>query len=274
MSEKVKVVFNGQSIELDKETITQGIEKGEVAITDENILLFTKEENEKRLKNVETSSYNKGKKDGVEIEWKETKRKLGLDIDGKNGDEIIDAFRVKILADAKIEPSKKIQELEADMAKLKSNLLIAEEEKTKLKTSFELKEKEGKINSVIFNSIPEKAINETISRNDISALFKANGYGVDIQDGKEIVLFNGEVMKDQKTLEPVAVKPIIEKFVTDKGLLKPTGGAGGGDATPGQHTPGTLEAFNKEMADKDIKFNSPAYIKEMQSRIKDKTLKI
>jgi len=273
MSEKIKVIFNGNSIEMPKEIISQGVEKGEITITDESLLLFKKEEYETRTKNIEKENYNKGKRDGVEIEWKETKRKLGLEIEGKNGDEIIDAYRNKILADAKVEPNKKIQDLEADNAKLKSNFLKAEQEKTEAINSFAVKEKEIKTNSLLFNDIPDAAAT-TFTKSDIAALFKANGYSIDIVDGKEVTLFNGEIMKNEKTLEPIPHKLAVEKFVTDKGFIKAADGRGEGDKGNNKVVAGTLEAFSKEMEDRNIKFNSTEYIKEMQTRIKDKTLKI
>ena len=273
MAEKVKVSFNGIAIELDKDVFSQGIEKGEVIITDETFKVFTVDELTAREKKIESTSYNKGKGDGVEIEAKESKRKLGLDIQGKNFDEIFDAYRTKVLADAKIEPSKKIQELEADKLKLQKNITDLEAEKTSLTNSFALKEKESKVNSLLFHAIPEKAVTETLSRNDITALFKANGYGVDIQDGKEVATFNGEVMKNDKTLEPLPVKSVVEKFVTDKKLIKVEGGGGGKDDVS-KDKPGTLDAFNKEMEAAGHKYNDDYYIAEQRKRIKDGTLKV
>lgn len=271
--EKVKVVLNGQSMELDKDIITKGIEKGEVEIKDENILVFAKPDYETRIENLKKEEYKKGRKEGVEIEWKETKRKLGLEIEGKNGDEILDAFQKKILADAKIEPSKKIQELEADKIKLQSNLTKLEQEKTELSNSFAQKEKESKVNSRLFQIIPDKAVTEHTTRNDISILFKGNGYSLDYDGDKEIAKFNGEIIKHPVTLEPVPVTDVMAKFVTDKGLIKNEGGRGAGDDTGGS-TPGTLEAFTKEMELKGFKVGSEAYAKEMGVRIANKTLKV
>lgn len=272
MADKVKIVINGQVIELPKESITQGIEKGEVTITDENILMFKKEEYETRTKNIEKESYNKGKKDGVEIEWKETKRKLGIDIEGKNGDEIIDAYRVKILADAKVEPNEKIKEHEKTIGQLRVNLTKAETEKNELQISFQKKEKDMKISSILYNTIPDKAVNETFTKNDIISLYKSNGFGVDISDGKEVATFNGEIVKDDKTLEPLSVKTVVEKFVNDKGLIKKEPGRDDKDKVLIKDQKNTLDAFEKEMKEKGIKYNSPEYISEMKSRIKDKTL--
>lgn len=272
MSETVKVVFNGQAIELPKETISQGIEKGEISITDEKIKLFTDEELSKREKKIESTSYNKGKVDGVEIEWKETKRKLGIEIEGKNGDEILNAFKEKVLTDAKIEPSKKISELEQIASQLRTNLQTAEKEKNDLLTNFQNKEKEYKINSLLTTIIPDNAVSETFTKNDVSALFKANGYAIDIQEGKEVALFNGEIVKDEKTLEPLPVKNVMDKFVIEKGFIKKDDGRGEKDKTKDQIKAGSLEAFIKEMEAKGIKHNTEPFIKEMQSRIKDKTL--
>jgi len=196
-----------------------------------------------------------------------------LELEGKNGDEILDAFRLKVLADAKVEPSKKMTEYEATIKQLRENLLKIETEKTELANQFSQKEKEGKINSMIFTSIPDKALSETLTRSDVSALFKANGFGVDMDGDKEVVKFNGEIMKHQTTLEPLKLSDVMNKFVTDKGLMKGEGGRGAGDSIP-PATGGTLEAFEKEMTNKNIKVGSIEFSKEMGDRIKNKTLKI
>jgi hypothetical protein len=252
----MKIKFNEQEFDVLDTVIAEAIEKKTVVeIKDETVTIFKTDEYNTRLENIKKDEYKKGRKEGVEIEWKETKRKLGIELEGKNGDEILDAFRLKVLADAKIE------------------LLKIETEKTDLSNQFSQKEKEVKINSMIFTSIPDKALSETLTRSDVSALFKANGFGVDIDNDKEVVKFNGEIIKHLTTLEPLKLSDVMNKFVTDKGLMKGEGGRGAGDNIPAG-TAGTLEAFEKEMTDKNIKVGSIEFSKEMGERIKNKTLKI
>jgi hypothetical protein len=270
----MKININGTEIEVQDDIVSQAIEKKEaVKISNDKIMLFTSDDYNTRIENLKKDEYKKGRKEGVEIEWKETKRKLGIEIEGKNGDEILDAFRLKVLADAKVEPNQKIKDLEADKIKLQQNLTKLETEKTELSNQFAQKEKEGKINSLIFSSIPEKAVSETLTRNDIASVFKGNGYQVDIVDEKEVVKANGEILKHGTTLEPLKLSDVMSKFVTEKGFLKQDGGRGEGDKTK-DGTPGTLEAFEKEMKEKNITMGSEAYAKEMGERIKNKTLKI
>jgi len=270
----MKIKVNEQEFEVQDTVIAEAIEKKTaIEIKDAAISVFKTDEYNTRIENLKKDEYKKGRKEGVEIEWKETKRKLGIEIEGKNGDEILDAFRLKVLTDAKVEPNQKIKDLEADKIKLQQNLTKLETEKTELSNQFAQKEKEGKINSIIFSSIPEKAVSETLTRNDIVSVFKGNGYQVDIVDEKEVVKVNGEVLKHTTTLEPLKLSDVMSKFVTDKGFLKQDGGRGASDSTE-KGTPGTLEAFTKEMEAKEIKVGSEAYAKEMGERIKNKTLKI
>ena len=270
----MKVNINGTTIELKDEEITQAIEKKEeLKVIDETLLLSVKADHDTLIENIKKDEYKKGRKEGVEIEWKETKRKLGLEIDGKNGDEIIDAYRKKVLEDAKIEPNKKITELNDTVGQLRINLKKAEDERDEVKNSFTQKEKQIKINSSIFTAIPDKAVNEKIKRSDVVAMFTGNGYSVDIQEEKEVVTFNGEVLKNDKTLEPLKLSDVMNQFVTDKGLIVNSGGTGGKDFTQ-QASAGTIEAFEKEMKEKDILPGSKAFADEMGERIKNKTLKI
>lgn len=269
--ENVKIVINGQSVELSKEVLTQGIEKGEVEIKSDNLILYTKEEAEQREKKIESTGYNKGKTDGVEIEWKEVKRSLGIEVEGKKREEILNAFKEKVLTDAKIEPQKKVQELESTVSQLRSNLTKAEQEKEEIKVSFGNKEKEYKTTSIIINSIPDDAAG-TLTKQDIASLFKSNGYVTDIVEGKEVVMLNGEILKHEKTLSELSIKDVVAKFVADKGFIKSADGRGKKDEPGSKVKAGSLESFNEEMTDKGIKLQSPEYIAEMGDRIKNKTL--
>ncbi len=270
----MKINVNGTELEVQDEVIAGAIEKKEtLKIENDKIILFSVDDYNTRIENLKKDEYKKGRKEGVEIEWKETKRKLGIEIEGKNGDEILDAFRQKVLTDAKIEPNKKITEQDEMIKQLRANLAKEESEKNELKKSFSQKEKENTINSMIFTAIPEKAISETMTRSDVAVLFKGNGYQLDLEEGKEVVKFNGEVLKHTTTLEPLKLSDVMSDFVTKKGLIKSEGGRGAGDDVS-KGTPGTLEAFDEEMKAKNILENSPEYVREMNIRIKDKTLKV
>lgn len=272
MSEIIKIKFNDTEISLDKDVLTQGIEKKEIEIKDENILLFTKPDYETRLKNEKDSEYKKGRGDEREIIVKESKRKLGLEFEGKDIDVLFSNFKTKIETDLKIEPDKKVKELNQTVEQLRENLRVETEKNSNLQKEYQTKEEGSKLNASLFAVIPDKAVNESISKNDIAAMFKANGYSHELEDGKEVVKFNGEIVKHKTTLEPLPLKDVMTTFVTEKKLIKIEGRGGGDDVEAAKA--GTLEAFTKEMEAAGHKYGSDAYNTEMTKRIKDKTLKI
>lgn len=173
MAETIKVMVNDMELSLPQELFTQGIEKKEIVIKNEDLLIFKKDDYETRLKNERDIEYKKGRKDGVEIEWKETKRKLGLEVEGKNGDEILSAFKEKILAEHKIEPNKALEENKEIIKQLRANLKKADDEKEQLKNDFTTKQKEAELISFLHSSIPDEAVTNELSRKDIMALFTA-----------------------------------------------------------------------------------------------------
>ena len=270
--DKIKVVVNDMELSLDKEVLTQGIEKSEIVIKDENLVLFTKPDYETRLKNEKDQEYKKGRKDESEILVKETKRKLGLEFEGKDMDNLLSNFKTKIEADLKIEPNKKVEELTKTVEQLRENLKLEAEKNTNLLNDFTKKEESNRLETNLHASIPDKAVNDTFNKKDIAAMFKANGYSYEIEDGKEVVKLNGEIVKNPTTLTPRPIKEVMGEFVTVKKLIVKDGRAGDDDVEIAK--PGTIEAFEKEMKEKGIAYGTAAYIKEMTERIKNKTLKV
>lgn len=268
----ITISINGQEWTVVKEELDKALATGTIIVKDENVMLFKKDEYETRLKNEKDSEYKKGRNDGVEILIKEQKRKLGLDFEGKDPDLLLTEFKKQIEKDLKIEPTKAIEERDKVIAQLRINLGTEEEKNTKLQSDYQAKENQNKLESALFSAIPEKAVNEVFSRADIAAMFRANGYSVELIDGKEVVKFNGVEMKNDKTLEPLTVKEVMLKFVTEKKLIEKDGRGGSDDPDPAK--PGTMAAFEKEMNAKGIKLNSEECTQIMTERIKNKTLSV
>jgi|TARA_Y100000310_G_C20682639_1_gene816898 hypothetical protein len=227
--------------------------------------VFLKEDYAKRTDNLKEEN----KTAGIEIAVKGARTDLGLDFEGKTIDNLLAAYKSKILADAKIEPDGKISELESDKLKLqelnkeyvsKYDSLVAESLK---------KDGQRSIDENILSKLSDKL---TLSKADAMLLFKAR-YEVVEEGGKIIVKQGGETMKDNTTLEPLSLETIIDSF-TEPYTKKPEGGAGGGDTTdPGKS--GTLEAFNKEMESRgDHALGSENYMTEMNVRISNGSLKV
>lgn len=250
--------------------------KDEVEITIPEIVAMKKADFDLRLKNEKDQEYKKGKTAGEEMLIKEAREKHGLTFEGKTIDNLMDAFQKKVVEDNKIQPDERLKEKDKTIKQLRDNLTKIEQDKLSLQSQFENEKKTIQVQHAIFSAIPDNAITTTIGRNDILALFTANGYSVDVKEGKHVVSKNGEELKNPTTLVPMELKDVVNQFVTEKGLITSTAGRGAGDegGASGGAKPGTIEAFDKEMTDKGIKYGEDAYFKEMDSRIKQGTLKV
>lgn len=247
---------------------------GAFSIKSDGHLIFTKEDDEKRIKNLGKPQYEAGKTAALEMkakEWKEKHPEL-KDIEGKDLDIMIEKLAEARVAGAKIPANEKITQYEKDLKILRENLQKEADEKTSLKSTYEKEKQSFQVNQHLFSIIPESAINENMDRSDIIALFRAKGYDVVMNEGKFVPTKDGEILKD-KSLEPLNPKDVMNQFITDKKLIVIEGGTGDKDKTGGGAV-GSYEAFVLEMSKKDIAEGCEAFNREMQSRIKNKTLKV
>ena len=204
-NDKVIITVNDSKIEVSKEEYSKAIKKGELQIKDENTLVFKKPDYETRLKNIETEHYNNGKTAALEMKGKDLKKKYNIDIEGKDIDSIVEAYAESKVKAAKIPESEKLTKYEKDIEQLRSNLAKEQQEKADIQKQYETKEQRMRIDNALLMAIPEKAVNENMTRSDRVALFKNAGYDLAIVDGKTVVTHNGEVIKNTITLEPLSI---------------------------------------------------------------------
>lgn len=270
-----KVVFKvGEvNIEMEQEEVSKAIETGEVQLNSDELIAYKKEDFEQFKTNLSNDEYKKGKTAGVEMTIKDAREKHGLDFEGKSFDNFTEAFKNKILEDAKIEPSKKIQELESDKAQLLTNYQTIENEFNTFKTNITEKETRSKKDNTLLSFIPDNGLKVD---KDITLMALKNKAGVDLgyaEDGSSFITVNGNVVKDEKTLQPVDPNSYISQTLTGLDLIaKKEGGPGGGDDLGGQA--GSYEKFVKEMEANGKPEGSMEFSEEMTKRIKDKTLTI
>lgn len=242
----------------------------EVKISLPELVAFKKSDYEIRMANIEKAKYDEGKLAGSEMPMKKLKELSGIDIEGyKDPEKFITAFRAKVEADAKIEPSEKIKALQGDFEQMKANWQAEAKAKADLEAALNNTKKEFRVNEIIRSSVPEKTIFS--NSNDLAILFKSS-YQIDFDEtGKEIVKDAfGNVIKHKDTLEPKAVKEVIGEWATVNKYIKVEGGAGGGDEGGNGKT--GIEAFIKEMEAKGINQGSFAFNEEMAKRQKAGTL--
>lgn len=222
---------------------------------------------EERLTNIKTHSGIMAR----EIAVKKVRDAFGLDFQGKNEDNLIEALKgrdEKIKSEVIKDPEERYTSLKTDFEKLQGNLNLEIQKRTELETSFAQKEKESKIKSDVFKYIPD---NTVVGKSTILLEAKEKGFSFDNLEGKTVVKdATGEVIKDERTLSPISVEEWAKTFVTP--YLKPIeGGSGRQDDVPPSKA-GSFEAFEKEA----IKNGWTAMQKntEMAKRIKEGTLSL
>lgn len=147
----------------------------------------------------------------VEIAVKDFKAKAGLEFTGKTLDGLATAISEKALADAKIEPEKKVKELQDKLATVQAT---ATEFETKLKA------KDDEIASVKLHGELVKAVpgGTLLEPDEIITLMKAKGYEFKQEDGKMVVYKDGEPQRD-KLANALPVADVVKTFATEKKLI-------------------------------------------------------
>lgn len=205
----------------------------------------------------------------VEIAVKKVRTDLGLTFEGKTMDKLLDAYKTKVVADAGLNPDKRVTELEKDLGTMKTNFETATKKLGEVESTFKQKENTRTIRDAIISEIPANTI---IPKEDVLNIFFSKNK-VELAETGGIVFKKGdEVLKNDKTLDPLTVKEVMTEFITPY-VKAPEGGGGGGD-NPAQGKPGSYEAFAKDMEKQNITEGSVKFNEEMQSRIKAGTLKV
>lgn len=191
---------------------------------DEKLTPFSEDE----IIQLKNNEYKNGKEKGVEMVVKETKEKLKLDFQGKTIDGLVEAAKKQALEDAKIEPEKKVKELQEKVTTLQATV---QEQETKLKEK-DTEVSTVKINGELFKNVPAGT---TLEADEVIGIMKLKGYDFKLEDGKLVALKDGKVLQD-KVANPLPVRQVIEEFVTEKKLVgaqePDPGGRGGGSGKP------------------------------------------
>jgi hypothetical protein len=137
-----------------------------------------------------------------------------------------------------------------------------------LKTEFGSKIKATTIDSILDKSLK---VETNIPKEDVLLILKSK-YQIDLENDNIVFKQNGEVVKNDKTLNPKTIEEVFSEFLTPY-LKTPSGGTGGKNEQ-GKPKPNSMQAFKSEMESKGIKLGSAEYNREMSERIKNKTLSL
>lgn len=271
--DKIKFIVGGKTVEVEREQLDQMLEKGEVNVPVDGLVIRTSEEEETFKTNLAKVKYDDGKKAGAEMVIKEGREAFGLEFEGKTIQNFGEALKSKALTEAKIEPDKRIKELEGDVETLRGNLKTVQGTFDSYKEQVIAEKTRGKKDTFLLGLIPDQGLR--VSKSITLSALKTEG-GIDIdytEEGTPFVTVNGVAQKNDTDLTYTNPKIFIGEKITEMGLIdKPGGGGGGGDDTGGGGTPGSYDAFVKEMLGKDIHEGSLEFSEEMNKRINDKTL--
>ncbi|MDX1351257.1 MAG: hypothetical protein R3279_13460 [Putridiphycobacter sp.] len=272
--DEIKLNVNGIELAVSKDQLSESIESGELKIESENLVIKSKEDHEQFMDNIakeKKTSYDDGAEVGEKRAVNKALEAYGLQMEEKKTVENFSKlFKQHIVDDAKIEPSKKIEELQSDNEKLRTNYSELETQFSTFKTDVQKKETEAKINSVIMNAVPKEGT--LISADEIGLIFKSR-HNIEVDDNNNVIVKkDGEILKNETTRNPMSVADVMNDFITPY-VKKPDGGKSEGDKGSGNKA-GSYESFVQEMEQAGNAEGSMIFSKEMNKRIKDGTLRI
>lgn len=262
-------------LKLEAGTLSQAIEStDEIEVTLPELIIRTSEEQATYETNLDTEKkerYDAGKEKGIKDAINEVAPKFGIDLTdkAKTVDNFAEAFKSKIVEETGKEPSQKIQELERDNEKLRTNYTDLEGQFNTFKTDVTQKETRSKIDSQILSAIPDNGL--LINKDEVALIFK-NRYNVDLTEGGNLeIKQNGEVLKNTTTLNPLGVNDVMGDFI--KPYVKPVEGGAGGTDQAGTKKTG-YDSFKEEMETKGHNEGSAEFSRELMQRQKDGTIEI
>lgn len=193
----------------------------ETVLTIPELSVFTTDELTARDQNTKTTGYAEGKTAGVEMLVKDLKAKHGVEIDSKDPEKFIEAFKANVLKDAKVEPNQKITELNGVIETLKGNIAKFDTEKSE----YEKKLSQVYLEKDLTAKLP-KNLAEIIDHSTALNELKAN-YEFAVEDGKPVVKKGGQIVRDSKTQDALPWEAVITNHLKEKKWLSEEGGTQG-----------------------------------------------
>lgn len=218
--------------ESDDLTLDSGI------FTIEGAKLFTDDD----ISQIKNNFANNGKTEAQKEFLKNAVEKAGLQGEFKSIDNIFDEVKKQALKDAKIEPDKKISELQKQLETAQNNIT----EKEKLLSNKDKEIEQINVNSIIFSKLPEK-IPGNLTRQEAAQILKMNSNFIK-ENNNYYPLVDGNKMQDDKG-NFISYESFIESKINEKGWNSQTGGNTPGKG--GDH--GSLGGQNSVNSTSDIK---------------------
>ena len=211
--------------------------------------------------NLGKEKYDEGANVSREKTMKELSDLAGFDERVKGKDAFIKKFKENILADSLIEPNLKVEELNKSLQNLQKLVEDGKSEYTTLKSSYELKEKRGKVTSLI----PDLSKKTGLNRDEATSLFFLS------HEIKEDGIYkNGEKVKGNLE-NALSLEDSVSLFVSDKGWDKPDAPTGRNNEPPtgGSSLPTTLDEFETLAKGKGYTTGSREYNALLSESVKE-----
>jgi len=232
-------------LNLNAEEFAQGLtSETEVEITLPEGRFLSKDQETTLLDNHGKSRYDAGSEAAREMQLKDMSKLVGFEESIKDPQKFIDTFKTNVLKQAKIEPDKKVLELETSLETLRNTIREKESAFTNLQ-----KEVEGvKTRSTLLGAIPKLA-DIGLKGDDVLDLFLKSH---EIKDGA--VYKDGKPIQDDMASN-MKVEEVLSGFVKERGWdfqeNQPPRGRGG-NPKPNSGKGSTFEDYEVEMKEKGL----------------------
>lgn len=204
-----KVLPTGISVEELTKAITS---ENEVDLTIPQGRFLTKENEATLLDNHGKKKYDEGGLVKTEILLKELSREAGFDKIIKDGSEFLTAYKDLVLKDVKVEPSKKVEELENSLSTLRDKYDQDISSKDEAINALNNQLQGISTDSKIKESIP--SLKDGVSKEDVLALYKVN-YTI-----KEDGIYKGENLLKDDLQNPLTIEQSLNSFLTERDWIK------------------------------------------------------
>ena len=270
----MKFNINGKSFDVSSEGLTKAIENKTESIDVKSDFTIRNQEEETTYKeNIQRESHGVG----IEIGRKNVLKGLGIETEGgihKSDDSSITALNSFIsnkvaseLESAKIEPNKKVEELQGNINLLKGTITTLTTEKATAVSEFSTYKKGLKLSDALISAIPDNTI---LPKKDMINVI-GNQIKLDISDVGQVFAIgqDGQAIKNPTDASYMPIDSVVKNFFdSNQQYMKSTeGGAGGGDSGD-KGSKMSVDKFIEEMDTQGIAPNSPEFNAELGIRQK------
>lgn len=268
------VKFKIGGVIVERELDLENIEGQEIELSDDNLVIHSKEDFNTLESNIRKDEYDKTKVKAEEMAMKNIKNATGYEIEGyKDVQTFADNLKIKIQTELGTEPNEKIAKLESDKTALQNSITELQTNFDTFKNDVAQRESRTSKDNLLLSFIPDKGL-KVDSDIALMALKNKAGLDVDLADGNRFATVNGKRLQNNLREDIQISQDIVVEKLTSLNLFEqPSGGNGGNDSSGGGKKNG-YDAFVEEMKKDNINPGSEKFNIELQNRIANKTIEM